>query len=420
MVVALLFFATTINYIDRQVIALLKDHLSVEFDWSEKDYSRIVMAFSAAYAVGLLLFGRIIDRLGTKKGYTISVIIWSIAAMGHAMAKSTLGFVIARTSLGLGEGGNFPAAVKAVAEWFPKKQRALATGIFNSGTNIAAMASPPLIAWIFTNYGWEEAFIWTGAAGFVWLILWLIFYEVPARQKRVGKAEFDFIHSDVQEQEDDGKRIGWRKIMGVRQTWSFVFGKMLTDPVWWFYLFWIPTFFNNTYGLDLKKSAVHISTVYVVSSFGSIFGGYLSGYFIGRGWQVYKARKIAMFIFALCTVPVMLVQYTENIWAAVALISLGAAAHQAWSANIYTIASDMFPKRAVSSVIGVGGMAGSVGGIVFPFFIGWILDYYGALGAKTTGYNIIFIICGSAYLIAWLVMHFLTPRMKHVNLTSNR
>lgn len=413
-IVALLFFATTINYLDRQVIGLLKDSLSAEFNWSESDYSNIVMAFSAAYAVGLLLFGNLIDRVGTKLGYSISVVVWSFAAMAHALATSTVGFVIARTSLGLGEGGNFPAAVKAVAEWFPKRERALATGIFNSGTNVAAMAGPPLIAWIYSAYGWKEAFFWTGATGFLWLILWWIFYEIPSKQKRVKEKEFDYIHSDAVDTTDSGKRVGWGKILGVRQTWSFVFGKMLTDPVWWFYLFWIPSFFNNTYGLDLKNSAIHISTVYVVSSFGSIFGGYLSGLFIRKGWPVYRARKTAMFIFAICVLPVVLVQYMDNIWSAVALISLGAAAHQAWSANIYTIASDMFPKRAVSSVIGVGGMAGSVGGILFPFFVGWLLDYYGGLGNKTAGYNILFIICGSAYLVAWLLMHFLTPRMRQV------
>jgi ACS family hexuronate transporter-like MFS transporter len=414
-IVALLFFATTINYLDRQVIGLLKDDLSREFGWSEKDYSNIVMAFSAAYAVGLLLFGNIIDRLGTKRGYTISVVVWSLAAMAHALAKSTTGFVLARTSLGLGEGGNFPAAVKAVAEWFPKRERAFATGIFNSGTNVAAMAGPPLIAWIYSAYGWQEAFFWTGATGFAWLVLWQIFYEVPAKQKRLRQPEFDYIHSDApDEAKDEGARIGWRKILGVRQTWSFVFGKMLTDPVWWFYLFWVPSFFNNTYGLDLKKSAIHISTVYVVSSFGSIFGGYLSGYFIKKGWPVYKARKVTMLIFAFCVVPVVFVQYTTNVWAAVALISLAAAAHQAWSANIYTTASDMFPKRAVSSVIGIGGMAGSLGGILFPFFVGWLLDHYGALGDKTAGYNILFIICGSAYLFAWLVMHLLAPKMRKV------
>ncbi|MBL7697932.1 MAG: MFS transporter [Chitinophagaceae bacterium] len=414
-IVALLFVATTINYLDRQVIGLLKDNLSEEFGWSEIDYGNIVMAFSAAYAIGLLVFGRIIDGLGTRTGYAVSIVIWSVAAMAHAVATTTGGFMIARTSLGFGEGGNFPAAIKAVAEWFPRKERAFATGIFNSGTNVAAMMGPPLIAWIYSSYGWKEAFLWTGALGFIWLIFWFIFFEVPARQKRVGKAEFDYIHSDAPEQvSEEGIKIGWGKILGFRQTWSFVFGKMLTDPVWWFYLFWIPSFFNTTYGLDLKSSAIHISTVYVVSSFGSIFGGYLSGFFIKKGWPVYKARKITMLIFAFCVVPIVFVQYISNIWVAVALISLGAAAHQAWSANIYTTASDMFPKKAVSSVIGVGGMGGSIGGILFPFFVGWLLDMYEKAGNKIAGYNIIFIICGCAYLVAWLVMHFLTPKMKQV------
>lgn len=417
-IVALLFFATTINYLDRQIIGLLKDNLALEFNWSERDYGNIVTAFSTAYAIGLFLFGNIIDRLGTKKGYTISVIIWSIAAMAHAFARSTGGFVAARISLGLGEGGNFPAAIKAVAEWFPKRERAFATGIFNSGTNVAAMIGPPLIAWIYSSYGWQAAFLWTGAIGFIWLIFWMILFDVPARQKRLKKPEFDYIHSEDAGENINGEKIGLKKILSFRQTWSYVFGKMLTDPVWWFYLFWVPSFFNSTFGLDLKKSAIHISTVYVVSSFGSILGGYLSGYFIKKGWPVYKSRKTAMLIFAFCVVPVVFVQYVTGIWAAVALISLAAAAHQAWSANIYTLASDMFPKRAVSTVTGFGGMAGSTGGILFPLFVGWILDHYGALGNKSAGYNIIFIICGSAYLFAWLLMHFLTPRMKQVQLTK--
>ena len=416
-VVALLFFGTTINYLDRQVIGLLKDDLSDEFNWSETDYSNIVMAFSAAYAIGLLLFGRIVDRIGTKRGYAVSVVIWSIAAMAHALARSTIGFAWARISLGLGEGGNFPAAIKAVTEWFPKRQRAFATGLFNSGTNIAAMTGPPLIAWIATAYGWQQAFFWTGAIGFIWLIFWWIYYDVPAGQKRLGRAELQYINSDAPEAAPEKEApVGWLQLIRVRQTWAFIIGKLLPDPVWWFYLFWIPSYFNTTYGLDLKNSAIHISTVYVVASFGSIFGGYLSGYFIRRGWPVYKARKTAMLLFALCVVPVIFVQATSNIWVAVALISLGAAAHQAWSANIYTTASDMFPKRAVSSVVGIGGMAGSLGGILFPFFVGWLLDYYGALGSKTTGYNIIFVVCGSAYLIAWVLMHFLAPKMKQVNL----
>ncbi|TKK65824.1 MFS transporter [Ilyomonas limi] len=416
-VVALLFFATTINYLDRQVIGLLKDDLARSFNWSEKDYSNIVMAFSAAYALGLLLFGRLIDRIGTKLGYTISVVIWSLAAMAHALAKSTFGFGVARTALGLGEAGNFPAAIKSVAEWFPKKDRALATGIFNSGSNIAAIAGPPLIAWIYTSYGWREAFIWTGVLGFIWLLFWGIFYEIPARQKRLGKAELAYINSDAPEADpENDSRVSWSKILGFRQTWSFVVGKFLTDPIWWFYLFWIPSYFNTTYHLDISQSAIYVSTIYVTASFGSVLGGYLSGLLIKRGLPVYKARKTAMLLFALLVVPVVFVQFTTHAWTAVILISLAAAAHQAWSANIFTTASDMFPKKAVSSVVGIGGMAGSVGGILFPLLIGILLDHFKALGTLNTGYNIIFGICGGAYLLAWFMMNLLSPSMKQVRL----
>ncbi|MBI1342256.1 MAG: MFS transporter [Terrimonas sp.] len=417
-VVTLLFFATTINYLDRQVIGLLKDNLEIYFNWSERDYSNIVMAFSTAYAIGLLGFGRLIDKLGSKIGYSISLVIWSFAAMAHALAKSTFGFGAARTFLGLGEAGNFPAAIKAVAEWFPKKERALATGIFNSGSNVAAIIGPPLIAWIFVAYGWQEAFIWTGAIGFIWLLFWLIFFDIPQKQKRVSQAEYDYIHSDLDEvaEEKIGKKISWAKIVSFRQSWAFIVGKFLTDPVWWFYLFWIPSYFNTTYGLNISKSAIHVSTVYIVASFGSVLGGYLSGWFIKKGWPVFKARKTAMLIFAFCVVPIVFIRFTDNIWVAVALISLAAAAHQAWSANIFTTASDMFPKRAVSSVVGIGGMAGSVGGILFPLFIGIILDHFKVLGNINTGYNIIFVICGSAYLIAWVCMHLLAPKMNRVEL----
>ncbi len=409
-VLALLFFATTINYLDRQVIGLLKDNLAKDFSWSEKDYSNIVMAFTSAYAVGLLVFGGFIDRIGTKAGYAISIIIWSVAAMAHALARSTFGFGVARSALGLGEAGNFPAAIRTVAEWFPKKDRALATGIFNSGTNIAAIAGPPVIAWIFSSYGWHQAFIWTGVIGFVWLIFWWWLYEIPAKQKRLSKAEFDYIHSDVSGKSDI--KISWPDIFALRQTWAFVAGKFLTDPIWWFYLFWIPSYFNTTYSLDLKKSAIYVSTVYVVASFGSILGGHLSGWFIKKGWPVYKARKTAMLIFAFCVVPIVLVRFTDNVWTAVGLISLAAAAHQAWSANIFTTASDMFPKNVLSSVVGIGGMAGSVGGILFPLVIGILLDHFKLLGSLSTGYNIIFVICSGAYLLAWTVMHFLAPQMK--------
>ncbi len=407
-VVSLLFFATTINYLDRQVIGLLKDNLAKDFSWSEKDYSRIVMAFSTAYAIALMLFGRLIDKIGTRLGYAISIIIWSVAAMFHAMATGTLGFGIARTALGLGEAGNFPAAIKAVAEWFPKKDRALATGIFNSGTNVAAIIGPPLIAWIFSNYGWQEAFIWTGSLGFIWLIFWWWLYRIPSRQKKITKEEFEYIHSDQDEDvNDQSPKPRWSGLFRKRQTWAIIFGKFLTDPVWWFYLFWIPSYFNSTYHLNLTSSAIHVSTVYIIASFGSILGGYLSGWLIRRGIPIYKARKYSMFIFACCVVPIFFVRYTNGIWPAVWLISLAAAAHQAWSATIYTVAGDMFPKKILSSVIGIGGMAGSAGGILFPFLIGIILDHFKLLGQLGTGYNIIFGICAMAYLVAWIIMQLL-------------
>jgi ACS family hexuronate transporter-like MFS transporter len=414
-VVALLFFATTINYLDRQVIGLLKDNLAKDFNWTEKDYSRIVMAFTSAYAFALLLFGRLIDKIGTRLGYAVSIVIWSVAAMFHALASSTLGFGIARTALGLGEAGNFPAAIKAVAEWFPKKDRALATGVFNSGTNIAAVVGPPVIAWIFSSYGWKQAFIWTGGLGFIWLIFWWWLYEIPSKQKRLKAAELDYINSDKDESGgDSGEKIGWFKLFRVRQTWAFVLGKFLTDPVWWFYLFWIPSYFNTTYHLNLTSSAIHVSTVYVVASFGSILGGYLSGWLIKRGLPVYKARKFSMLFFACCVVPIFFVRYTNSIWPAVWLISLAAAAHQAWSANIFTLASDIFPRKTLSSVVGIGGMAGSAGGILFPFLIGIILEHFKLLGRLGTGYNIIFGICAVAYLLAWIVMQLLSPKMERL------
>jgi ACS family hexuronate transporter-like MFS transporter len=421
-VVTLLFFATTINYLDRQVIGLLKDSLAKDFNWSEKDYSRIVMAFSTAYAIALLLFGGLIDKIGTRLGYAVSIIIWSVAAMFHALASSTLGFTFARIALGMGEGGNFPAAVKAVAEWFPKRDRALATGIFNSGTNIAAFAGPPIIAWIYSLYGWRQAFLWTGALGFIWLIFWWWLYDIPSKQKRVSAAELAYIKSDsdpAQENAlDTGKKIIWPELFSYRQTWAIVLGKFLTDPVWWFYLFWIPSYFNTTYHLNLTSSAIHVSTVYIVASFGSILGGYFSGWLIKRGLPVYKARKISMFIFACCVLPIFFVRYTSSIWHAVWLISLAAAAHQAWSANIYTIGSDIFPKHILSSVIGIGGMAGSVGGILFPFAIGIILDHFKLIGLLGTGYNIIFGICAIAYLLAWVVMQVMSPKMDSLVINS--
>jgi len=416
-VVALLFFATTINYLDRQVIGLLKPTLESSFGWSETDYGNIVMAFSAAYAVGLLLFGRIIDRIGTKKGYIISIIAWSIAAIGHAFARSTAGFMAARAALGLGESGNFPAAIKVVAEWFPKKERALATGIFNSGANIGAVVAPVMVPWILGVWGWEMAFVLTGAIGFVWLVFWVVCYEIPSRQKRLSAAEFAHIHSDAEDvSTPDEKPVRWAQLFGIRQTWAFIFGKFLTDPIWWFFLFWLPSYFSATFQIDLKKPSLELVIVYTATTIGSIGGGHLSGWLIQRGWAVFRARKTAMLVFALCVVPIILAKYAGNVWVAVALISLAAAAHQAWSANIFTTASDMFPKKAVSSVVGIGGMAGAVGGILFPLFAGRLLDTYKSLGNIGAGYNVLFVVCGCAYLVAWGVMHLFAPKMEQVRL----
>nr|WP_067059431.1 MFS transporter [Mucilaginibacter sp. L294] len=418
-VVGLLFFATTINYLDRQVIGLLKPTLEKQFSWTEEDYSHIVMAFQTAYAIGLLAFGGFIDRLGTKLGYTVSLIVWSLAAMLHAVVKSTLGFGAVRAALGLGESGNFPAAIKVVAEWFPKKERALATGVFNSGANIGAVVAPVMVPWILGVYGWQMAFIITGAIGFVWLIFWWFLYEIPTRHKKINAAEFEHIHSDIEEPAVENapeEKIKWVRLFGIRQTWAFVVGKFLTDPIWYFFLFWLPSYFSSTFHLDLSKPSLPLVLIYTATTVGSIGGGYLSSWFIKSGMPIFRARKTAMFIFALCVVPIFAARYAANIWQAVGLISLAAAAHQAWSANIFTTASDVFPKRAVSSVVGIGGMAGSIGGIAFPFFIGWILETYKEAGNITGGYNIIFTVCASAYLVAWLIMHLLTPRVKIVKL----
>lgn len=413
-VCGLLFLATTINYIDRQVIGLLKPTLELEFNWTESDYANIVMAFAACYALGFIIFGNIIDKIGSKIGYSISIIVWSVAALLHAIVKSTLGFGMVRGLLGLGESGNFPAAVKAVAEWFPKKERALATGIFNSGTSIGAVVAPIVVPWILGFYGWQEAFIITGALGFLWLILWWLFYEIPSRHKKLSKEEFDFIHSDSEPDSEHTGSIKWRRLLSIKQTWVFIIGKLLTDPVWWFFLFWLPSYFSSTFNLDLKKPSLHLVIVYSATTVGSIAGGYLSSYLIRKGWPILKARKTALLVAAISVLPIILARYATDIWVAVGIISIAAAAHQAWSSNIFTIVSDMVPKKAVSSVVGIGGMTGSIGSTFFPLLVGFILDYYKLAGNITAGYNIIFIICGFAYLIAWLIIHILTSRMKPV------
>jgi ACS family hexuronate transporter-like MFS transporter len=408
---SLLFFATTINYLDRQVLGLLKPVLEKEFDWSEMEYSYIVMAFTASYAIGLVVFGSIIDKIGTKLGYTISVTIWSIAAMLHAAVKSSIGFGAARAALGLGESGNFPAAIKTVAEWFPKKERALATGILDSGSNIGACVAPVLVPWILGWYGWQEAFLITGALGFLWLIAWRIFYNVPAKEKRISASEYAYIHSD-QQQEAAESKLRWVQLFRLRQVWAFIAGKFFTDPIWYFFMYWLPSYFSSTFHLDLKKPSLPLVIVYSATTAGAIGGGLLSSWLIKKGWAVGRSRKRALLFSAILVLPVIAARYTDNMWTVVALISIAVAGNAAWSANIYTIVSDMLPRNAVSSVIGIGGMAGAIGGVLFPLAIGGLLEFYKAAGNITAGYNVIFIFCGLSFLLAWLVIHWLTPKME--------
>ncbi|HKS40204.1 MAG TPA: MFS transporter [Blastocatellia bacterium] len=405
---ALLFFATTINYMDRQVIGLLKNTLQADIGWTEVQYSWIVFSFQAAYAIGLLVVGRLMDWLGTRKGFSIAIIAWSIAAMGHALARSVMGFSIARFALGLGESGNFPAAIKTVAEWFPKKERALATGIFNSGTNVGAMVTPLIVPVITRTWGWQWAFILIGAVGFIWLIFWLAFYRKPQEHPKLSKAELEYIQSDPP---DAVEKVPWLKLLPHRQTWAFALGKFMTDPIWWVYLFWLPDFLHKRYGLELKDFGLPVVIVYVIADVGSIGGGWLSSTLIKRGWTINAGRKTAMLVCALCVVPIVFASLASSLWVAVLLIGLAAAAHQGWSANIFTIASDTFPRRAVGSVVGIGGMAGAVGGMLLSLLVGEILE-------KTGNYLPIFIIAGSAYLLALLVIHLLAPRLEPASLDS--
>lgn len=421
---ALLFWATTINYLDRQVIALLKPYLTTVFNWNSGDYANIEIAFKLCYALGMLGVGRIIDRLGTKIGYGIFAGLWSLAALIHAFVTSTLGFIFVRSFLGLTEAGNFPAAIKTTAEWFPKKERALATGIFNSGSNVGAIIAPLSVPFIAQTYGWQTAFIITGSVGFIWLIFWFIIYQKPANAARLSKAEFDYIHSDADELEANTvglneKPVTWRRLLAYKQTWGYVTGKFLTDPIWWFYLFWLPDFLNKQYGLSPTQVAIPVALVYTMSSFGSIGGGWLPFGLIKNKWPVFKARKFSMLVYALLVVPIVFAQNLGaiNMWLAVLIIGLAAAAHQAWSANIFTTVSDVFPKRAVASVTGLGGMAGGIGGILLSVLIQkHMFVYYEKLHQLPKAYFFMFIICALAYIISWVVMFILVKPTKPINL----
>jgi ACS family hexuronate transporter-like MFS transporter len=406
---ALLFFAATINYIDRQVIGILKPTLQTEIGWTEVEYSWIVFWFQTAYAVGLLAVGRVMDWLGTRRGFSLAIIFWSVAAMGHALAQSVTGFSVARFLLGLGEAGNFPASIKTVAEWFPKKERALATGIFNAGTNVGALATPLVVPWVTLMWGWRRAFILTGAIGFIWLAFWLALYRRPEEHPKLSKTELDYIQSDPP---DPPARIPWARLLPHRQTWAFALGKFMTDPIWWVYLFWLPDFLHKQHGLSLKDFGLPLATIYIIADVGSVGGGWLSSALIKRGWSINAGRKTAMLVCALCVTPIVFASQTANLWVAVLLIGLAAAAHQGWSANIFTMASDMFPRQAVGSVVGIGGMAGSIGGMLIARMTGEILQ-------RTGSYVTVFLIAGSAYLLALLFIHLLVPRMTAVSVTAS-
>ncbi|GAB3975402.1 MFS transporter [Spirosoma terrae] len=417
LIVVLLFTATTINYLDRQLIGLLKPILEKEFNWSETDFAHIVMAFTAAYAVGLLAFGWIIDKVGTKVGYSVTIIIWSVAGMLHAIARSVFGFSVARIGLGIGEAGNYPAAVKTVAEWFPQKERALATGLFNAGTSIGVVVAVLVVPWILNAYGWHEVFWITGALGFVWLVFWWLFYDVPAKQSRLSTDEYQYIvggQEAADNETSDSAPIKWFKLFSYPQTWAMIVGKGLIDPIYWFFLFWLPSYFSSTFNLDLKKPSLELMLIYTATTIGSIGGGYLSSSLIKKGWSTLKARKTVLFVFAILEMSIMLAQYVTDVWVAVGLLSLAVAVHQAWATNVFTLASDLFPKKAVSSVVGIAGTAGALGGIVFPMLVGSLLDEYKAAGNLSGGYNVIFTICAFTYLVAWGIIHLLTRNTRAV------
>ena len=436
---SLLFFATTVNYLDRQVLSLLAPDLSKEFGWTNSDYANITAIFQFVYAISMLFAGRIIDKLGTKAGYTWAIIIWSIGAIVHAYSifigevvvnvmalvglaavpVSIIGFMISRALLAIGEAGNFPSALRATAEYFPKKERSFATGIFNSGTNVGAILAPLTVPWVAKQWGWETAFILIGALGFVWLIFWRIYYEKPENQKRLSKDELEFINSDAGEEvtsNNEKVKISWIKLLGYKQTWAFAFGKFMTDGVWWFFLFWLPKYLEAQYGMVKTEIMLPLAVLYSMTMFGSIGGGWFPIYFIKKGFSPYDGRMKAMLLIAFFPLVVLAAQplggYT--FWIPVILIGIGASAHQAWSANIFTTVSDMFPKKAVGSIVGIGGMAGGFGGVVMSKLGGAFFDHYKALGHIQTGYTIMFAICAVSYLIAWCVMKLLVPLYKPI------
>ncbi len=403
---ALLFFATTINYVDRQMLSVLKPTLQGEYGWNETDYANIVLAFQLAYAIGYFVFGRVIDRLGSRYGYSLAALIWGTAAMATSMAGSVASFMAARFALGLGESGNFPAGVKAVTEWFPKKERAFAVGIFNAGSNIGAIVTPLMAPVLVIYFGWRAAFLFSGALVFVWLVFWWTLYRRPREKASLTAAELAHIESDPADPPGDVK---WSSLLKHRETWAFALGKFIIDPIWWFFLFWLPSFFDKQHGLDLVSFGPPLVAIYIISDIGSIAGGWLSSTLIHRGYSVNAGRKIAMLVCALCVPPVILAAIVSDLWTAVLLIGLATAAHQGFSANLYALPSDLFPRKTVGAIIGIGGTLGAVGGMFMAKFTGWILD-------STGSYLPMFIIAGSAYLVALLLIHILSPKLEPAKL----
>jgi ACS family hexuronate transporter-like MFS transporter len=409
-VCGLLFFAATINYIDRQVLGLLKPMLQSELNWNEIDYSNIVVAFQLAFAAGFLLSGRIIDWLGAARGLSASVFLWSIAAMAHALARSVFGFSVARFALGLGESGNFPAALKAIAEWFPKRERALAAGLMMAGNNVGALVAPIMVPWLTHSYGWRGAFIATGAIGFIWLVFWIPMYGPPDEHRRVTAAELAYIRSDASE---DPTPMGWRQLVRYRQTWAFAISKFLTDPIWWMYLYWVPDFLSRNHGLKLEGMVAPLLIIYIGADVGSVCGGWFSSALIKRGWSLNAARKTAMLICAIAVTPIVFASHTTSLWTAVGLLTLATAAHQGWMANVFTVPSDTFPRHVVASVVGIGGMAGAIGGMLIAKVVGYVLQFTGS-------YVPVFFIAGCVYLVALGIIQLLMPTIEPARIEAAR